>query len=449
MNNLYQYLIQFLLGDAATDEIVSQIGYTNNPDELNQYKLVIKPSGFFDPEMYDSDSSIPKLPLTIWEESPVLYGEDKVETIGNTIVLHADLIASTYFLVSRYEEMVRRNIRDVHNRFPGKESIPYKAGFIDRPIIEEWGCSLRTLLRQNGIEIPEPPQEIKKIYLTHDVDQMAHYRNLRGMLGGVIRGLKRPKEGDQALKSYFGGLKFDPWYTFPYIYRLDLYLQSTIGADKCEIITFFRSGGGKLKEDKPFVNVLHPDYKHLINYTKRKNVTIGLHSSYQAGCTPQLIDEEKKRLEKTSKQTIYYNRNHYLNNREPEDFEYLIKNQFTDDFSMGYADIAGFRLGTCRSVKWINPVTQELTQLSLHPLTIMDVSLSDKRYMYMNAHEARLYCEHLIGIVGKYNGEISLLWHNNVVEKSPLNYHRKLYRDLLKIISSKFNQAVDISDEEE
>ena len=33
----------------------------------------------------------------------------------------------------------------------------------------------------------------------------------------------------------------------------------------------------------------------------------------------------------------------------------MIRAGITDDFTMGYADIAGFRLGTCRSVRWINP----------------------------------------------------------------------------------------------
>jgi len=60
---------------------------------------------------------------------------------------------------------------------------------------------------------------------------------------------------------------------------------------------------------------------------------------------------------------------------------------------MGYADMAGFRLGTCRAVHWINPVKKELTSLKLHHLTIMDVTLSEKKYMYMNAHDALQYCK--------------------------------------------------------
>ena len=437
MNDIITYIISFLMGEHIPSKILKLVGYTANPEEYAQFKLVIKPSGFFDEHVYGTEASLPKHPLQLWEEVPVLFGENLTETINGTVIIHADIIAGTYFLISRYEEMVRRNTRDAHNRFPGKESLPYKAGFIDRPIIEEWGVLMRAQFRETGIEINEPPQKISKVYLTHDVDQLAHYRNLRGMIGGFLRGIKRPKEGRMALKSYFGGLIFDPWYTFPYLYKLDNELRRLLGGERCEIITFLRSNSGKRKEDKPLVNLLHPDYKTLIRYTKRKKVSIGLHTSYEAGCNPELTAFEKTRLEKLAKTKVRYNRNHFLNNREPEDFEQLIAAGITDDFSMGYADMAGFRLGTCKPVFWINPVKKELTELRLHHLTIMDVSLSEKRYMFMNSHDALQYCISLIDSVEQYHGEISLLWHNNSVEKSVNSYHRELYKELLSFLHSK------------
>jgi hypothetical protein len=109
----------------------------------------------------------------------------------------------------------------------------------------------------------------------------------------------------------------------------------------------------------------------------------------------------------------------------------------TDDFTMSYADMAGFRLGTCRPVKCINIETREVQNLILHSLAIMDVSLSDKRYMYMNAHEAELYCIQLIEQVENYNGELVLLWHNTSVENTARFYHRDLYAKLLKYLNSK------------
>lgn len=434
MEEIIRYIIRFLIGDHLAEDIAELVGYTSDEKDFAQYKLVIKPSHFFEDGIYGTQESLPNLPLKLWEELPILYGEAVEEMVGDTLVLHADLVAGTYFLISRYEEMVRRNVRDIHQRFPGKESLPYRAGFIDRPIIEEWGAVLRLKLREIGVEANDPPRKINKVYLTHDVDQLAHYRNIRGMVGGLLRGIRRPKEAKQAIQSYFGGLILDPWYTFPYLFRLDTELQKKMGTKNCEIITFIRSHNSKRKEDKPIVNLAHPDYKQLIQYTKRRKATIGLHISYEAGCNPTLIGEEKKRLEKFTRLKINYNRNHFLNNREPEDFEYQISSGITDDFSMGYADMAGFRLGTCKEVRWINPIEKKLTKLRLHHLTIMDITLSEKKYMFMNAHDALQYCQSLIDTVRNAHGEISLLWHNNSVEQNVNSYQRTLYKDVLKYI---------------
>jgi len=437
MSEIIDYILRFLLGEDVSPEVVSQVGYTSNCEEFHKYKLVIYPSAFFDAGIYGTAESLPHLPLQIWEEAPILFGTPKTEIINDTLILYADLIASTYFLISRYEEMVRADKRDVHGRFPGKESLPYRAGLIDSPLVDEYGKLLRIQLRETGCEVPKLPKQIRKIYLTHDVDQLSHYRNFRGFLGGLLRGIKRPKEGNKAIKSYFGGLRNDPWFTSPWLFKFDNSVRQIVGNDRCEPIVFIKVGGGARKEDKPFITHHIQDFQSLVMLCKKKNITFGLHSSYEAGMKPDLITDEKKHLEKLSKKTITYNRHHYLDSREPEDMQALIDAGITDDFTMGYADVAGFRLGTCRAVKWINPKTRKLTSLTLHPLTIMDGSLSDKRYMYMNAHEAYEYCIRLINMVESWNGELVLLWHNTSVEDNPQSYHRKLYQDIIKYLKTK------------
>jgi hypothetical protein len=192
-----------------------------------------------------------------------------------------------------------------------------------------------------------------------------------------------------------------------------------LGDKRCESIIFVRAGGGLRKEDQPILLFHTPDFQSLIKLCRKKNITFGLHASYEAGLNPNRILDEKKNLNRITKRKTVLNRHHYLNTREPEDMQALITAGITDDFTMGYADVAGFRLGTCRPVKWINPQTRKITSLTLHPLTIMDKSLSDKRYMYLNAHEANEYCIQLINVVESWNGELVMLWHNTSVEKTP------------------------------
>ena len=109
-----------------------------------------------------------------------------------------------------------------------------------------------------------------------------------------------------------------------------------------------------------------------------------MHSSYQAGIVPTLIKKEKTWLEKNVERSIRFNRHNYLASREPEDMTHLEAAGITDDFTMGYADVAGFRLETSYPVRWINPVTRRLSSILLHPLTIMDCTLEEKKYMGLN-----------------------------------------------------------------
>ena len=437
MNDVIQYILGFLLGEEVSPDILNQIAYTNDRKEFHRYKLVILPSSFFDQGVYATEKSLPPLPLKIWEETPLLFGNPSEEMIEGTLVLHADLVASSYFLISRYEEMVRKGVRDAHGRFIGKESLPYRAGFIDSPLVEEYGQLLRSKLRELGLEVPEPPRKIKKVYLTHDLDHLAHYRTIRGFLGGLFRGLKRPNEGRRAMKTFFRGITYDPWYTFPWLFDLNNSVKKALGSDRCESIVFIRTGFGRRTEDKPTLYFQTPDFITFKKLCRKKEVVMGLHASYAAGISPIRIPYEAKSLARITKKRIFYNRNHFLNSREPSDLQYLLTAGITDDFTMGYADVAGFRLGTCRSVRWINPELKELTTLTLHPLTVMDGSLSDKRYMYLNAHDAYEYTVRLMDVVEKWNGELVLLWHNTAVTKDPKSYHRQLYGQLVEYLKTK------------
>ena len=166
-------------------------------------------------------------------------------------------------------------------------------------------------------------------------------------------------------------------------------------------------------------------------------MTIGLHSSYQAGITPTLIGKEKTILEENAGKSIRCNRHHFLASREPEDMTQLEAAGITDDFTMGYADIAGFRLGTSYPVRWINPVNRRLSSIWLHPLTLMECSLEEKKYMGLNQDEAFTYSMNLVEQVKNAGGELTLLWHNTSAQENTDSYLRKLYSHLLNELARK------------
>lgn len=109
----------------------------------------------------------------------------------------------------------------------------------------------------------------------------------------------------------------------------------------------------------------------------------------------------------------------------------------TDDFSMGFADSVGFRMGTCHPYYFINPKTQQVTNVLVHPMQIMECSLDRKNYMGLKYKDAYNVCKTLIDSTYDFNGELVLLFHNPIW--SDENYYGQLYENLLTYIASKNN----------
>ena len=424
-----RYLIDFLTGSEGVSQYV---GYTDDRSS-GAYRVVIVPSGFFSEGNYGSEASEPRLPLPTVCGVPLLFGSDRVEREVGTLVVYADVIASAYYMLSRYEETLHpEDRRDAHGRYTGRGSLAFRGGFIGRPIVDEYGRLLRGWLRECGIDVPEPAKRIAKVYLTHDVDSIARYRHLRGFAGGCLRSLSG-REGAQA-REVFASLRdihADPIYTFGFFREEDAKVPSA------EKIYFIKAGSGK-GHDYPQYRLDGKDFATLLRDIGQDGDTaIGLHASYEAGADPSLITKEKDTLAKAIGVEVRYNRYHFLRTLQPADFRRLIESGITDDFTMAYPDVAGFRLGTCRAVRWIDPESKRLTPLVLHPLTAMDCTLSDSRYMGLPQQEAYGCVTRLIESAKEYGGEVSLLWHNSTVVRCQSDSsfcHRQLYSDLINVL---------------
>lgn len=427
MQKVIDYIIQFLIRD---EHKAHHVGYCSDKTQWSKYKVVIVPSNFFNDNIYGTPQSMPSFPLQEIEGIPFLYGSPLIEKINDTIICHADIIASTYFLISRYEEYIHPNSnRDSHGRYIGKLSIPAQANFIHRPIVEEYSEFLRKLLQQNNTSLLPIPQKINHIYLTHDIDSITNYRRLRGCLGGIYRSIFKRTESISTIFKSLININNDPAYTFPWILRQDNQLPQ---ATQIYFVKATRQASGF---DRPAYNLVGKNFTHLKKeiLTSSPKAIFGLHASYKSGNFPDIISDERKILQYAiENQQITTSRHHYLRSLQPTDMESLIDARITDDYTMGYADIAGFRLGTCRAVRFINPATRKLTSLTLHPLTIMDCSLSEPHYMNLNYKQALAYSQTLINATKQHNGDLCLLWHNTRFTND--NYHSQLYSQIIKFL---------------
>ena len=439
MRELLQYLTAFLLGE-GNESLAPLISYGND----GIAPLIIEPSGFFSGESYLTEKSLPSLPLAELEEIPILFGTPIVRKEGRRVFLGADLLASAFFLLSRYEECVRREVRDQHGRFPGRESLPYRAGFLRRPVVEEYGALLRRLLRQTGTEVKEPAPGFRHVWLTHDVDQIWTWDNYYQALRSVFkRILTRQPEKLRPLLAVWNYRKYDPIYTFPFLKEQDEAVCATLGSDRCTPVYFF-------------MGCEHGVPGYDINYISNKERTkalfqelsdddriFGYHVSYAAALDKTQLRPEVEQLSSSTGHVLTFTRNHFLASREPEDFYTLLDAGLTDDFTMAYADEAGFRLGTCRPVRWLDPKKQTVTPLTLHPMTIMECTLNAPNYMNIQEEEdAFAVVKELLHTIYTHGGEAVLLWHSPSVDPHNGTYQRNLYQKTLEHIILQNSQIV-------
>ena len=441
-----QYLIDFLVGslwvqsegDDRFQRRFEAIGYTDDPEQMKLYPIVIIPSGFFKMDVYGTEESMPTLPLKTWRGIPLLFGEPREEwsADGSQLIIYADLLASTYFLISRYEEMYRRSERDSYGRFPGKSSLPYRAGFLHRPIIDEYGEALRQIILETGIaerhnlRLEERPHTFSRVNLTHDLSRPYNYRGWRSFLRAWLKQKKSPLE---AARLSFSADVEDDYFTFPKFLKWDRNTCDSLGRDRSDIFLFIRMPS-RHPLDKPYYS-LHSHYLHrILSVAAKHQVLLALQCSYAAGHQAELISKERHQFEKAFRQRPRGLRHNKLTSCEPEDLLQAYVSGFRNDYSMGYADVVGFRLGTCRPVKFINPNTRLLTELILHPLVLRDLTLSDQRYMALEQDEAERIAHDLIRTTARYNGELTLLWHNDLLSQKTHPWHSVLYRSMLRLI---------------
>ena len=390
MSDIIQYIITFLLYN--NEAVVNQVGYTADESQWSNYRIVIMPNGHLGNKIVAPDLE-----------------EVKVESIGETDkedkkrwIIHTDIIYNTFFFISRAEELINSQ-RDEHGRFLAKYSILGQQNRLMIPTVDEYARMLMKML-----DLPLPIPSFSKIYLTHDVDSIDQYRHLRGAIGGILRGQWR-----NVLAS-LRDIHNDPAFTFSWLISQDKKVEGA------ECIYFVKDTMGK-GYDYPQYNLDGKDFETVQQLIENSGAKIGWHGSYYGGRLRVKSERLKVRL----------HRSHYLR-CSLDRMQELVDMGAKEDFTMMFPDHVGFRLQTTRAVRWINPKTMTLTNLVLHPLSIMDCTLSNANYMNLSEDEAYFECQRLLEKIHQNAGEVVLLWHNT----NPTGniFHRSLYPKLLMLL---------------
>ena len=318
------------------------------------------------------------------------------------VIIPFDLPAMVFYLTSRYEEYQAFE-PDSLGRFPARESLAYKEGFLHQPLINFWVLHLVEQLKRQfpKLSIVYPAYQLRTSF---DIDLAWAYKHRPFWLtlAGSFRDLLRR---DWSLLSerilVLLGEKPDPFYCFEYLSQwLKKYPTKTI---------FFFLLGDYGAYDK---NITHKNQalQRLIK-ALAKNFTIGIHPSFKSNQPGGQLHQEIKRLAAITGDEVQHSRQHFLMLKFPETYQRLLEQGITHDYSMGYASEVGFRASIAAPFPWYDISLEKETDLIVHPFAAMDVSL--KQYLQLSPEEALETLRMITQEVRAVNGELMFLWHNS------------------------------------
>jgi len=270
-----------------------------------------------------------------------------------------------------------------------------------------------------------PKEQTFSFLPTYDIDEAFSFRHkdLLRNTGGFLRDLftgnmDRCRQRLQVLK----GSQPDPYDSFDQLHRLHEQYQLTP-------LYFFLLAARKGQYDKN-TDPSHEAMQSLVRSHAVKYKT-GIHPSWQSGDDPALLNKEKAMLETISGKPVTVSRQHYLRFTLPEGFRRLLAAGITEDHSMGYGMVNGFRASVASAFYWYDLENETSTGLRLYPFCYMDAnSFYELRHTPAQALEQLL---HYYTEVKKVNGLLITLWHNTFLGTDPrFDGWKKVYVSFLE-----------------
>lgn len=346
--------------------------------------------------------------------------------------LHYDVLQLMSWALSRAEEVGSDQL-DQHARFPARASHAFNHGYLDRPIVDEWLEILRQVMQRQWpcIALKCPTFRLQ---VSHDVDKISHFafKPMPLLLLAIGGELAKRRNVNLALLAPFiawQGRKSlhpkDPLNTFDWI--MDNSERRGIKS-----AFYFIAGSSGLHD--PTYKVEHRAVRTLLQEIDDRGHEIGLHPSYHCYKDHERVKREFGKLKEVCNQAgisrhQWGARMHYLRWETPVTVRALANTGIDYDASLGYADSAGFRCGTCFEYQAFDPVRDESLPIRIRPLIAMECSVMAENYMGLGTDIAALDTFiRLKRACQAVNGSFTTLWHNSSLVDAA---SRKLYQALL------------------
>jgi len=307
-----------------------------------------------------------------------------------------DIFAASFYLLSRYEEYLPHK-KDIYGRYAHENSLAHREGFLNLPLINIWIQSFASKLKKKFPNINFLPKTFC-YQPTYDIDIAYSYKH-KGLLRNTGGFFKSPTIA--RIKVLAGMLK-DPFDAYDWMHALHQQYH-------VQPVYFFLVAERNGVYDK---NILpHTDAMWRLVKLHAKKYRVGLHPSWQSGDNGTLLKTERELLEAMAGDTVTLSRQHYIRFNLPEGYQRLIAAGITDDYSMGYGSINGFRASVASSFNWYDLENEMITALIIHPFCYMDANACYEQKQ--NPQQSAIEMLHYYNICKSVNGTLITICHNN------------------------------------
>ncbi len=335
-----------------------------------------------------------KVEMFEWEGLPAFFKTSKDTDVP------FDIFAATFYLISRYEEYLLFD-PDMHNRFTADESIAFKGGFLEEPIVEQWAYKLVEKIKIYYPSFEICPRKFEFIP-TIDVDNAYAYlhKGAERAFLGTLRSLLTFRLGDLVKRiMVYLNLKKDPYEVYDKIFELLTEWPRSI---------WFILVGKYARYDKN-VSIQQFEMQNLIHRIGDR-FRVGIHPSYHSGTSFDRVKSEISDLSRVLNRSVLHSRQHFLRIFFPTTYNNLALLGVKEDYSMGYSECLGFRAGTCTPFKFYNVKEDKVLDIRIYPFQAMDFTLREK--LKLSPEEAVDAVMKLAEKVKKVNGNFVMVWHN-------------------------------------
>jgi hypothetical protein len=307
-----------------------------------------------------------------------------------------DIFAASFYLLTRYEEYLPHT-KDEYGRFPHTASLAHRVGFLNKPLVQIWIADLAKKLQTVFTEISFKHPSFRFIP-TYDIDIAYSFKG-KGWLRNVGGFLKSPSLSRVAVLV---GLQKDPYDVYQLLH--ELHSKHTMSA-----VYFFLVAANRGQYDKNISPYSFRMWRLFKQHAKK--YTVGIHPSWKSYGNVNAILKEKKILESATDKTITLSRQHYIRLNLPETYEQLIDAGITQEYSMGYGSINGFRASVAAPFFWYNLAKENTTPLRIFPFCWMDANSFYEQQQDANTSLSEL--QYYLQECQAVNGQMITIVHNN------------------------------------